>query len=90
MARPKTTEQKLQRARKLIQEARDLPVPAEGGVSNFNYVVNIKALMKEARDLIKFIPRSVTAEPTQKEEGKRLLEEIEQTQKELLRWKAPR
>jgi hypothetical protein len=87
MARPKTTELKLQRARKLIQEARELPVPAEGGVSNFSYVSKIKALMGEAKDLIKFIPRSVTAQPSQKDEAKQLIEETEHTQKELLRWK---
>ncbi len=73
------------RARKLIQQARDLPVPTEGGRSDFSYVASIKDLFRQARDLVKFISMTPSASAEIKEEVKRIYQEIEQADGELLR-----
>jgi len=73
------------RARKLIQQARDLPVPIEGGRSDFSYVAGVKDLLRQARDLIKFISMTPSASAEIKEEVKRIYQEAEQADEELLR-----
>jgi hypothetical protein len=56
------------RARQLIQKARRVPVPADGGRSNFAYIAQVKDLLRQARDLIKFLPNTPTATPEMKAE----------------------
>lgn len=73
------------RARKLIQQARELPAPAEGGRSDFSYVANVKDLFRQARDLVKFISMTPSASAEIKDEVKRIYQEIEQADGELLR-----
>ena len=76
---------RLKRARKLIQRARDLPVPESGlGKSDLSYVANVKDLLRQAKDMIKFISMTPTATPEMKEEVKKIYEEIEQAEKEIL------
>ncbi len=77
--------ERILRARKLIQKARDLPVPAELGVRDFSYVAQVKDLMQQARDLVKFIPYSVSATPELKKEVADLFKETETAEKEILR-----
>ena len=49
--------ERILRARELIQKARDIPVPQEGlGKSDFSYIANVKDLLRQARDMVKFIP----------------------------------
>ena len=72
------------RARALIQEARDLPVPAEGGKHNFSYIAQVKALLQEARDLVKFIPYSPSATPEIKSEVNKIFQEADQANKDIL------
>ncbi len=72
------------RARKLIQKARELPIPAEGGRSDFSYIANVKDLLRQARDFIKFIPMTPSASAGIKEEVKRVYQEAEQADRELL------
>ena len=71
-------------ARALIQEARDLPVPVEGGKHNFSYIAQVKALLQEARDLVKFIPYSPSATPEIKSEVNKIFQEADQANKEIL------
>jgi hypothetical protein len=49
------------RARKLIQQARELPIPDEGGRTDFSYIAQVKDLLRQARDLIKFISLTPSA-----------------------------
>ncbi len=77
--------ERIVRARKLIQKARQLPAPTEGGRSDFSYVANVKDLLRQARDLIKFISMTPSASAEIKEEVKRVYQEIEQVDGELLR-----
>lgn len=73
------------RARKLIQKARDLPVPSSGlGKSDFTYIATVKDLFRQAKDLVKFIPQTAGVSTEMKEEVKKVYDEIEATTRELL------
>ena len=84
MARLIPAAERIIRARKLIQKARELPVPTEGGRSDFSYVANVKDLLRQARDLIKFISMTPSASAEIKEEVKRVYQEAEQADHDLL------
>ena len=72
------------RARALIQKARDLPIPAESGKHNFSYIAQVKALLQDARDMIKFIPYTPSATAEIKSEVNKIFQEADQADKELL------
>jgi len=73
------------RARKLIQQARDLPVPSTGlGKSDFSYIANVKDLFRQARDMVKFISQTAGVSSEMKDEVKKIYEEIEQANREIL------
>jgi hypothetical protein len=77
--------ERIQRARKLIQQARDLPVPTGGlGKSDFSYIASVKDLLRQARDLVKFIPQTAGVSAELKAEVKKIYEEIEQATREIL------
>lgn len=72
------------RARDLIQQARVLPVPVEGGRGDFSYIAHVKDLLRQARDLIKFISLTPSATPEMKDEVKKIYLESEQAEQEIL------
>jgi hypothetical protein len=77
--------ERITRARTLIQQARDLPVPTTGlGWSDFSYIANVRDLMRQAKDLVKFIPQTAGVSVEMKEEVKKVYEEIEQAAQEIL------
>lgn len=77
--------ERLTRARDLIQQVRDLPVPQTGlGKSDFSYMAQVKDLLRQARDLVKFIPHTAGVSAEMKEEVKKVYEEIEQAGREVL------
>ncbi len=77
--------ERLTRARQLIQKARDLPVPSTGlGKSDFTYIATVKDFMRQARDMVKFIPQTAGVSADMKEEVKKVYEEIEQATREIL------
>ena len=72
-------------SRKLIQQARDLPVPQTGlGKSDFTYIANVKDLLRQARDMVKFIPQTAGVSTEMKEAVKKIYEEIEQADRDIL------
>ena len=75
------------RARALIQQARELPVPPqeEGGRSSFSYIANVKDSLRQARDLVKFISMTAGVSAEMKEEVKKIYQEIEQADDDILR-----
>ena len=85
MAKMIPANERIARARKLIQQARELPIP-EGalGRSDFSYIAQIKDLLRQARDLIKFIPQTAGVSAEMKEDVKMVYEEIEQADREIL------
>lgn len=78
--------ERIARARKLIQQARSLPVP-DGllGKSDLTYVASVKDLLRQARDLVRFVPLTSGLPAETKAEASRLLEEIEQASRDILR-----
>ena len=77
--------ERLIRARKLIQQARDLPVPQTGlGKSDFSYIANVKDLLRQARDMVKFIPQTAGVSAEMKAEVKKIYEEADQANREIL------
>jgi len=85
MAKTITAEERIKKAQKLIQEARDLPVP-EGvlGKSDLSYVAGVKDLLRQARDLVKFIPMRAGITNEMKTKAQNIIEEIEQANSEIL------
>jgi hypothetical protein len=77
--------ERLTRARNLIQQARDLPVPQTGlGKSDFSYIAQVKDLLRQARDMVKFIPQTAGVTAEMKEEVKKVYDEIEKANREVL------
>jgi hypothetical protein len=85
MARMIPAAQRIVKARALIQEARDYPVPPGAGRFDFSYVAQVKDILRQARDLVKFIPNSPMATPEMKAEVKQILEEISKAEKGILK-----
>jgi hypothetical protein len=85
MARLITAAERIARARKLIQEAREYPVPSRGGKYDLSYVAHVRGLLREAKDLIKFIPKTPSATLEIKEEAIRIMEEAEQAGRDIFK-----
>jgi len=71
-------------ARALIQKARDLPVPSDGGKYNLSYMAQVKDYLRQARDLVKFIPLKAGTSAEIKDTAKKVLAEADQANKEIL------
>ena len=84
MSRLITASERIIRARALIQNARDLPLSDSTGIGDFSYIAQVKDLMQQARDLIKFISYSPSASPEMKEEVAQIFKETELAEKEIL------
>ena len=84
MSRLSPSAERLVRARQLIQQARDFPVPVENGRNNFSYIAQVKDLLRQARDLIKFIPLSPTTTDLMRDEVKSIFHEADQANEDLL------
>ena len=76
--------ERITRARNLIQRARELPIPVEGGRTDFSYIAQVKDLLRQARDLIKFIPLTPSATDEMKEQVKMIYNEADQANQEIL------
>jgi hypothetical protein len=76
--------ERIRRAHELIQQARDLPVPAELGRNDFSYIAQVKDLLRQARDLVKFISLTPTATAEMKEEVKQIFAEADQADQDIL------
>jgi ABC-type arginine transport system ATPase subunit len=75
--------ERIQRARDLIQQARDFPIPSEGGRYDFSYVAHAKALLQDARDLVKFIPKTPSASPEMKAQVSQIFLEADRANEEI-------
>ena len=79
-----TIAERIARARKLIQEARDYPVPVEGGRGDFSYIAEVKDLLRKARELVQFIPSQPSATDDIKEQVKQIYADVEKANQEIL------
>jgi len=84
MAKMIPAAERIIRARSLIQKARDFPVPAELGKNDLSYIAGVKDLLRQARDLVKFIPMTAGVSVEMKEEVKKVFEEADQANREML------
>jgi hypothetical protein len=84
MSRLIPSAERIKRARDLIQQARDLPVPPGLGRNDFSYIARVKALLQEARDLVKFIPKTPTATSEMKLEVAKIYQETEAADRDIL------
>jgi len=85
MARLIPSAERILRARILIQQARELPVPEPLGNKDFSYIAQVKDLLRQARDMVKFISMTPTATPEIKEEVKKIYQEADLADREILR-----
>ncbi len=76
--------ERLIRARQLIQKAREIPLPAEMGRNDLSYIAAVRDFLRQARDMVKFISMTPSATAEVKEEVKKIFEEIEQADYEIL------
>jgi len=72
------------RARKFIQQAREFPIPEGLGKNDLSYIAGVKDLLRQARDMVKFIPQTAGVSTEMKEEVKRIYEEADQANREIL------
>ncbi len=84
MAKLIPTVERLIRARQLIQKAREIPLPSEMGKNDLSYIASVKDFLRQARDMIKFISMTPTATAEIKTEVKKIYEEIEKADREIL------
>lgn len=76
--------ERLIRARQLIQKAREVPLPVELGRNDLSYIASVRDFLRQARDMIKFISMTPSATAEVKAEVRKIFEEIEQADREIL------
>lgn len=84
MAKLIPSAERIVRARALIQKARDLPAPPGVGRSDFSYIAQVKDLLQQARDMVKFISYQPSAGAEMKEEVRKVFAEADQADREIL------
>ena len=68
----------------MIQQAREFPIPPELGKNDLSYIAGVKDLLRQARDMVKFIPQTAGVSVEMKDDVKKIYEEIEQANREIL------
>jgi hypothetical protein len=84
MAKMIPAAERVLRARNLIQQAREFPVPPELGKNDLSYLAGVKDLLRQARDMVKFIPQTAGVSTEMKDEVRKIYEEIERANREIL------
>ena len=81
--------ERIKKARALIQKARDLPIPPLLGRNDFSYIAQVKAYLQDARDLVKFIPKTPSATAEVKAEVAKIFQEADRANQEILHLNTP-
>ena len=84
MAKLIPADERIVRARKLIQKARDYPVPEGSGKYDLSYIAGVKDLLRQAKDMVKFIPMRAGVSAEMKAEVEKIFKEIDQANQEIL------
>jgi len=84
MARLIPAAERIVRAHELIQQARDLAAASKSVRNDLSTIAQVKDLLRQARDLVKFIPKYPSATAEMKEEVSRIFQEAEQADWEFL------
>ncbi len=78
------TEERMSKARALIEKARAIPQPASRGWEDLTYIAQVKDTLRQANDLIKFIPMTSGPSVELKTEAAQLMKDIKLAEKEIL------
>lgn len=84
MAKVLTTEERFAKARALIQKAREIPASPDGGWGLLSYAAQVKDTLRQAHDLLKFLPQTAGVSAEQKSEARELMQEIIAVEKDIL------
>jgi hypothetical protein len=84
MSKTLTTEERFARARALVQKAHEIPAPVDGGWDSLSYAAQVKDTLRQAHDLLKFLPQTAGVSANQREEALGLMREITEEEKEIL------
>ena len=84
MAKVIPAEERLVRARKLVQKAREFPVPEGLGKNDLSYIAGVKDLLRQAKDMVKFIPMRAGVSAEMKAEVQKIFDEVNQADREIL------
>jgi hypothetical protein len=84
MAKLIPADERIVRARKLIEKARKLPVPEGLGKRDLSYIAGVKDLLRQARDMVKFIPMRAGVSDEMKAKVEEVFKEIDQANQEIL------
>jgi S-adenosylmethionine synthetase len=84
MSRLITSAERIQKASQLIKQAFLIPVPEIGGKFDFSYIARVKDLLQQARDLVKFIPKTPTATEEMKDQVRQIMAAADQANREIL------
>ena len=84
MAKQIPIAERIVRARALIQNARDYPVPEGLGKNDLSYIAGVKDLLRQAREMVKFIPMRAGVTDEAKADVEKIFEEIELANREIL------
>lgn len=76
--------ERIKKARALIQKAHQLQPPQPLGRHDLGYIAEVKDLLRQARDLVKFIPNSPSATPELKQQVAEIFALADQANQELL------
>lgn len=85
MAKSLTPTARISQARRLIQGAKDLPVPESAGWEYFSYVAQVKDELRKAFELVKLIGYSPSTPEEVKADAKAVMEEIEIAKTDILK-----
>ena len=84
MAKQIPATERVHLARALFQKAREFPIPEGLGKNDLSYIAGVKDLLRQARDMVKFIPMRAGVSDEMKEEVKKIFEEIDLANREIL------
>lgn len=84
MAKILTPQARIERARKIIKQAKKIPVPDSVGWEHFSYIAHVKETLRKAFELVKLIRYSPSAPEDIKADAQRVIEEVNAAERELL------
>lgn len=85
MPKPLTARQRLDQAKALIQQARELPEPAGLGYRDLSFVAQVKDLLRQARNLVKFLQYSPSLDEGMRREVQTCLDSISTAEIQILK-----
>jgi hypothetical protein len=77
-------EERISKAHALIEKARNIPHPTEHGWDDLSYAAQVKDTLRQAKDMIKFLPMTSGVPVDLKKEAAELIASLPTIEKEIL------